>query len=92
MPLQSELREWSNSPPEGAVLEFCEPVTSWGILIQGPETAGNLYNDELFRYVQTVILAARFKVKSPAAVRQQTYNAKFRPITDYGGLSDAVCG
>ncbi len=50
MTVQSELREWHNNPPEGAVLEQCEPVTSWGILIQGPDTGSlRLYDDELFR-------------------------------------------
>jgi hypothetical protein len=36
------------------VLEMCEPVTSWGILIQGPETVGDtqLYANEIFRWVE----------------------------------------
>lgn len=49
--LQSELRQWANDPPEGAVLEQCEPVTSWGILIQGPDTVDgtNFYSSEIYR-------------------------------------------
>jgi hypothetical protein len=49
--LQSELRQWANDPPDGAVLEQCEPVTSWGILVQGPDTVGDtqLYANEIFR-------------------------------------------
>lgn len=49
--IQSELRQWANDPPEGAVLEQCEPVTSWVILIQGPQTIGDthFYTNEIYR-------------------------------------------
>ncbi|PNW87556.1 hypothetical protein CHLRE_02g141450v5 [Chlamydomonas reinhardtii] len=49
--IQSELNEWMRSPPEGCCLESCEPMTSWVVIMQGPEGAGGvrLYSDEVFR-------------------------------------------
>ncbi|EFJ44486.1 hypothetical protein VOLCADRAFT_95153 [Volvox carteri f. nagariensis] len=47
--IQSELNEWLRNPPEGCCLESYEPMTSWVIIMQGPEGHGRLYADEVFR-------------------------------------------
>lgn len=50
--LQSELREWVSSPPEGCCLETVPEetlLTEWVILMQGPETPPRLYDGEVFR-------------------------------------------
>eukprot|EP00208_Stichococcus_sp_RCC1054_P006186 CAMPEP_0206139634 /NCGR_PEP_ID=MMETSP1473-20131121/6797_1 /ASSEMBLY_ACC=CAM_ASM_001109 /TAXON_ID=1461547 /ORGANISM="Stichococcus sp, Strain RCC1054" /LENGTH=155 /DNA_ID=CAMNT_0053533505 /DNA_START=215 /DNA_END=679 /DNA_ORIENTATION=+ len=49
--IQSELREWSSNPPEGACLESCEPLMNWVILMQGPDGFGglHLYDNEVYR-------------------------------------------
>ena len=52
--MQSELNEWLNSPPEGCSLDSFEPMTTWIVNMQGPETApapgmARLYDGELFR-------------------------------------------
>lgn len=55
--IQSELKEWQNNPPEGFLLESCEPMTTWVILMQGPEGAAggsHMYDGLLFRYVMAV--------------------------------------
>ncbi len=31
-PVQSELKEWERSPPEGCMLETCDSLTEWTIL------------------------------------------------------------
>jgi hypothetical protein len=51
--LQTELREWQNNPPEGCLLDDCEDLTTWRILMQGPDPVQGLpalYADELYRY------------------------------------------
>lgn len=50
--LQSELKEWVTSPPEGCCLERVPDdtlLTEWIILMQGPETPPRLYDGEVFR-------------------------------------------
>ena len=51
--LQSELREWVESPPEGCSLESVPGDAAWSkewtILMQGPETAPRLYANDVFR-------------------------------------------
>lgn len=49
--IQSELKEWTNSPPEGACLESCEPLMNWVVLMQGPDSIDGLhmYDNEVFQ-------------------------------------------
>lgn len=63
--IQSELKEWHNNPPEGFLLESCEPMTTWVVLMQGPEgTAGNhMYDGMLFRL--QIKFPDRYPLESP---------------------------
>lgn len=52
MAAQSELREWLSNPPEGCCLESFEPLTTWVVIMQGPEATGGLpklYDGEVYR-------------------------------------------
>jgi ubiquitin-protein ligase len=47
--LQSELREWTQSPPEGCCLEHePESLTCWSIIMTPPDCA-RIYENEIFR-------------------------------------------
>jgi ubiquitin-protein ligase len=47
--IQQELKEWRKmAGSDDFVLEKCEPLHIWKILMKGPETGSRLYSDELF--------------------------------------------
>lgn len=52
--IQSELKEWLRSPPEGCRLMSSDNITEWVVLIEGPDSPGapglpRLYEGEVFR-------------------------------------------
>ena len=48
LPPQSEIRDWERNAPEGCILESCEPLTTWVVLMQGPESS-QIYKEEIYR-------------------------------------------
>ncbi len=51
--IQAEIRDWGGTgAPEGCCLESCEPLTTWVILMQGPEALRGMYDDKVFRCVR----------------------------------------
>lgn len=63
--IQSELRDWMQSPPDGCCLESCEPLMQWVIIMQGPESGcgRSLYDGEVFRI--RVSFADRYPLEPP---------------------------
>ncbi|GAX73321.1 hypothetical protein CEUSTIGMA_g775.t1 [Chlamydomonas eustigma] len=67
--IQSELKDWTNNPPEGFLLESCEPMTTWVIMMKGPETppgAERLYDGKVFRL--QVKFPDRYPMESPEVI------------------------
>jgi ubiquitin-protein ligase len=66
--IQSELTEWTRNPPEGMMLESCEPdVTCWIIRMAGPEDAPTpLYRGETFRL--RVRFGDRYPLEPPEVI------------------------
>lgn len=67
--IQSELRDWTRNPPEGCLLETCEPMTTWIIRMEGPEAAPGmprLYEGEVFRL--QIKFTERYPLEPPEVV------------------------
>ncbi|KAL6756262.1 ubiquitin-conjugating enzyme/RWD-like protein [Haematococcus lacustris] len=67
--IQSELKDWQRLAPEGCALESCEPITTWCILMQGPEgSAGmpRLYEGQVFRL--KVSFPDRYPLEPPEVI------------------------
>eukprot|EP00798_Chlamydomonas_sp_ICE-L_P007592 gene7592-747_t len=65
--IQNELKEWSSgNGSEGCCLESSDSLTTWIILMQGPETAGRLYDEEVFRL--RVQFPDRYPLEPPEVV------------------------
>eukprot|EP00775_Hariotina_reticulata_P002981 gene2981-3264_t len=68
--IQSELNDWGKNPPDGCCLESCEPMTSWVIIMSGPDPAAGmprLYEGEVFR------LSVRFTERYPLEPPEVTF-------------------
>lgn len=64
--IQSELRDWLANPPEGCILESFEPITTWVILMQGPDGGARLYDGEVFRV--RISFTDRYPLEPPEVV------------------------
>lgn len=67
--IQTELREWQNNPPEGCLLDDCEDLTTWRILMQGPDPVQGLpalYADELYRL--QIKFTANYPLEAPEVI------------------------
>lgn len=66
--IQSELHDWMANPPEGCCLESFEPLTSWRILMSGPESGDGrkLYEGEVYRLA--VNFTDRYPLEPPEVV------------------------
>lgn len=65
--IQSELTEWTRSPPEGMCLESCDPITTWTIAMSGPEDAPvPLYRGETFRL--RIVFGPRYPLEPPEVI------------------------
>lgn len=68
------MTDWMKNPPEGCCLESCEPMTTWVVLMAGPEAAlhaPSFYKGKTFR------IEIRFTEKyplEPPEVRQGPQN------------------
>jgi hypothetical protein len=88
-PPQSELHEWMASAPEGCCLESCEPLTTWVILMAGPDSGEgrHLYEGEVFRCVASLRFldtcwvrgGARVRCPTAAAPAAACLHARIRP-------------
>lgn len=67
--IQGELRDWTRSPPEGCAVESCEPLTTWIVIMQGPEGGKGLprlYEGEVFRL--QIRFPDRYPLEAPEVV------------------------
>lgn len=75
--IQSELTEWTRSPPEGMALESCDPMTCWTVLMAGPEdgpVSPPIYKGETFR------LRVRFGERYPLEPPEVLFVAPDVPV------------
>lgn len=67
--IQSELTDWMLHPPEGCSLESSDPLTTWVILMEGPEsspTGVSHYRGQTFRL--RCVFSDRYPLEPPEVV------------------------